>query len=80
MNATVQKWGNSLALRIPNSFAKDIHLHRGSPVDVIVLNGSIVVKPNRQNKFSLSQLLKGVSKSNIHSEHDWGGPVGKEAW
>jgi antitoxin MazE len=80
MNATVQKWGNSLALRIPNSFAKDIHLHRGSLVDVAVSNGSMVVKPNRQKKYTLSQLLKSVSKVNIHCEHDSGGPVGKEVW
>ena len=80
MNASVQKWGNSLALRIPISLAKDIHLHRGSLVELAVRNGSMVVKPNRRKKYSLSQLLKSVTKINIHSEHDWGGPVGKEAW
>ena len=80
MTATVQKWGNSLALRIPNSFAKDVRLHKGSLVDVAVLNGGLVVKPGRRKKYSLPELLKGVTKVNIHSEQNWGGPIGKEAW
>jgi len=80
MNVSVQKWGNSLAIRIPSSLAKDIHLHQGSLVKVAVINGSMMVKPNRQKKYSLSQLLRGVTKSNRHSETDWSGPVGKETW
>jgi antitoxin MazE len=80
MNVSVQKWGNSLALRIPNSLAKDIHVHRGSQVEVAVVNGSMVVKPTKRKKYSLSQLLKGVTKTNLHSEHDWGAPLGKEMW
>ena len=80
MNVSIQKWGNSLALRIPSSLAKDIHLHRGSQVEVGVVNGNIMVKPAMRKKYALSQLLKGVSKSNLHSEQDWGAPLGKEAW
>lgn len=80
MNAIVQKWGNSLALRIPSSLAKDVHLHQGSVVDVAVEEGKIVVKPEGERNYSLAQLLKGVTGDNLHSEHDWGGAVGKEVW
>ena len=80
MNTTIQKWGNSLALRIPSSLAKDVHLHQGSVVEVAVMEGKMVVKPRRQHKYSLSQLLKDITKENFHSEHDWGGVVGLEAW
>ena len=80
MNATVQKWGNSLALRIPRSVAQDIHLHQGSVVDMILVAGKIVVKPKRRQRYTLAQLLRGVTKRNRHAEVDWGGRVGQEAW
>jgi antitoxin MazE len=80
MNISVQKWGNSLALRIPSSLAKDIHLHRGSQVEVAVIEGSMVVKPAKKKRYSLAGMLKGVTKSNLHAEKDWGAPEGKEIW
>jgi antitoxin MazE len=79
MTTTVQKWGNSLALRIPSSLAKDIHLRRGSVVEVAVVDGNMVLKPKGKRRFSLSQLLKGVSRENLHSEQDWGGAAGQES-
>jgi len=80
MNTTIQKWGNSLAVRIPRSVAKDIRLHQGSIVDVVLVAGKIVVKPRRQPHYALAQLLRGVTKRNRHTELDWGGRVGQEAW
>ena len=80
MNATVQKWGNSLALRIPSSVAKDIQLRPGSSVEVAVENGSMIVKPAKKRRLTLAQLLKGVTKDNLHAEQDWGAPAGREAW
>ncbi|MBI5873557.1 MAG: AbrB/MazE/SpoVT family DNA-binding domain-containing protein [Candidatus Omnitrophica bacterium] len=80
MNTTVQKWGNSLALRIPSSLARDIHVHQGSIVEVAVVEGGIVVKPKGKHKYSLSQLLKRITVDNLHSESGWGGEVGQEIW
>jgi len=80
MNTTVQKWGNSLALRIPLSVARDIRLHQGSVVDMTLVAGKIVVKPRRQRHYALAQLLRGVTKRNRHAARDWGGRVGQEAW
>lgn len=80
MTATVQKWGNSLALRIPSSIAKDIDLHQGSPVDLKLVEGQIVVRPKKRRTLTLAQLLKGVTAKNIHREYDWGRPMGKEIW
>jgi len=80
MTTTVQKWGNSLALRIPSSIAKDVHLHQGSEVEVAIVKGVLVVKPKRRRRLSLEQLLKSVSKANLPKESDWGKPQGKEAW
>jgi len=80
MNAKVQKWGNSLALRIPKSFARDADLTTGSVVDMTVRDGKIVVDPHPGPAHNLEELLKGVTKRNIHSEIDTGARVGREAW
>lgn len=79
MNATLQKWGNSLALRIPSALAKDIDLQQGSEVDISLVEGKLVVNP-KSRRLDLSQMLKEVSKKNIHAEYDWGKPMGQEAW
>ena len=79
MNAIIQKWGNSLALRIPISFAKNIHLHQGSTVDLVLAKNKIEIRPKNPNKkYVLSEMLKKVTKDNIHPEIDWGPPVGRE--
>ena len=80
MNTTVQKWGNSLALRIPMALAKDIHLQQGALVHVAVIEGKMVVAPKGNKKYSLSRLLKGVTKANRPAEYDWGGAMGRESW
>ena len=78
MNATVQKWGNSLALRIPHSLAKDIHLHQGSAVEMAIVDGAMLVNPKGQPKYSLSRMLRRVTRHNRHSENDWGRAAGEE--
>ena len=80
MNATIQMWGNSLALRIPRSLAKDVHLHRGSIVDISLVEGKIVVKPKSHRRYTLFQMLEGIHKNNLHSELDWGRSAGQEIW
>lgn len=80
MDATVQKWGNSLALRIPSALAKDVHLRQGSVVEVAVVEGKMIVKPKGERRYSLSTLLQGVTKQNRHAEHDWGRAAGRESW
>lgn len=80
MNATVQKWGNSLALRIPSSVAKDVDLRPGAAVELAVEGGRIIIKPARKRKPALSQLLKGITNDNRHPEISWGGPMGREIW
>lgn len=79
MNATIQKWGNSLALRIPMSFAKNIHLHQGSEVDLILENNKIEIrrKNKTSKKYVLSQMVKKITRHNTHAETDWG-VYGKE--
>jgi antitoxin MazE len=77
MNTTIQKWGNSLALRIPAAVAKRIHVGEGDDVELRVDADSLVVRPARP-RYRLSALIRGIKDSNRHEETDWGRPVGRE--
>jgi antitoxin MazE len=79
MKATIQKWGNSLALRIPKSFATHSNIEQGSVVDLSLESGRMIVEAKKQ-EYSLEELLAGVTKKNLHSEVDFGLPVGNEVW
>jgi antitoxin MazE len=79
VKARIQKWGNSLALRIPKSFAAHSNIEQGSVVDLSLDNGRMIVEAKEQ-EYSLDELLAQVTKSNLHSEIDFGAPVGKEVW
>jgi antitoxin MazE len=80
MQTKAQKWGNSLALRIPNAFAREIGIGAGDEVDMAVRNGRLVVAPVRGKKLSLKKLLAGVTKDNLRKPADTGQAVGKEIW
>ena len=80
MKARIQKWGNSLALRIPKSFAAHSNIKQGSVVDLSLDNGRMIVEAAKEQEYSLDELLARVTKNNLHSEVDFGAPVGKEAW
>ena len=80
MITKVQKWGNSLALRIPKAFALDTQLKNDSVVEVSLVDGQIVIKPVAAQAWSLEQLLSGVTSTNLHHETDTGDAVGNEVW
>jgi antitoxin MazE len=80
MLAKVQKWGNSLALRIPKAFARDAQLENDSLVEITFVEGRIIVTPVKAPTWTLDELLAGITKKNIHHEVDTGSAVGKEVW
>ncbi|MBN2079858.1 MAG: AbrB/MazE/SpoVT family DNA-binding domain-containing protein [Spirochaetes bacterium] len=79
MKVKVQKWGNSLAIRIPSSYAKDAGITDGTVADIKVSNASLVVKPIK-NHYKLDDLLRGIKRTNLHSEIDSGASTGNESW
>ena len=79
MITTIQRWGNSLALRIPKAFASQANLEEDTRVDLMIRGESIVVRVARP-EYSLDDLLKQVTPSNRHGESDWGEAVGNETW
>ena len=80
MRVQVQKWGNSLALRIPKPFAEDTEVHEGTIVDLSVSEGRLVIAPVRKKLVTLRQLLAKVRRGNLHGEIASGPSVGREAW
>lgn len=66
MKIRVQKWGNSLGVRIPRSFAEEMNFEDGSPAEMSLEDGAIVIKPDRDKVWDLDALLAGVTDDNLH--------------
>ena len=79
MNTQVGKWGNSLAVRIPGIYAKELHLEEGAELEVTRVDGGLLLRP-RKHEYTLEELLAQIKPENLHGETDWGSPVGGEAW
>ena len=79
MLAKTQKWGNSLALRIPKAMAQECGIGVDSSVEILREGDLMIIRPVRKT-VSLDTLLAKITKDNIHSEVPCGNPVGKEAW
>jgi antitoxin MazE len=80
MKATVRKWGNSAAVRIPASVMQAARLELDQAVDVREEDGRIVIEPVQKKTYDLGALLKGITPKNQHKAADFGKAVGKEAW
>src|SRR5258706_14609954 len=76
MRTKIQKWGNSLGLRIPRSLAEEAGVVAGSEVDVSIRRGDLVVRPARRSRYRLSDLVRLMTSKNIHAEVDSGDAVG----
>jgi antitoxin MazE len=79
MKTKIQKWGNSLGLRIPKTFAQEARIDDGSSVDIKIEGKKLVIKPLKSS-FNLDALLAQVTPQNIHEEIDAGQSIGKEVW
>ena len=80
MKARIQRWGNSLALRIPKAFAVEARLEENSPVELALQKGKLIIQALSPEPLTLEELLQGVTDENLHGEQ-WTGPaVGREVW
>lgn len=80
MESRIQKWGNSLAIRIPKAFAEETLLTEDVTVEITVREGALVIAPMRRRRISLAKLLKGSTLENLHGEVTTGDPAGNETW
>jgi len=80
LETTVSKWGNSLAVRIPQAIAKQAGLSEGDCLALALdRDGGIVLRSTRR-RYELSELVSRITPKNRHKETDWGLAQGKESW
>lgn len=80
MFTTVARWGNSLAIRIPQHLVKEIQLAEGAEVELVVIDGNLAIKPRPRKSYSLEELIAAITPENLHSEVESGAAVGNEVW
>jgi len=83
MKTEFLQWGNSLAVRVPSAFAKELGARKGQPAEMTVEQGALVIKvarPRKRRRYELEKLIDQITPENRHPEIDWGRPVGNEAW
>ena len=80
MVGTIAKWGNSLAVRIPQHLAKEINLTEGSQVQLVLIDGKLTIEPITRRRYSLEELIEEITPENLHNEIDSGVAVGNEVW
>lgn len=80
MKVRIQKWGNSLAVRIPKALAEQTSIEMDSAADMSVERDRLVIRPVRKREYSLRELVSEISEKNIHDEVDTGANVGRESW
>lgn len=80
MLAKIQKWGNSLALRIPSSMAKQLGIQQNTFVKITEKGHKIIVEPIKKPRYNLQEMLSQINEENLHQEQSFGDSVGKEVW
>lgn len=80
MEATVKKWGNSLAIRLPKYLADQINISEGTAVELFANHEKISIKPLKKKSYKLDELLSKVDKNSSNEEIDWGQTEGNEVW
>jgi antitoxin MazE len=80
MATKIRKWGNSLAVRIPKSALEQANLKEGSQITIIPSDKDISIRPFKNKKQSLKELVDGITDENRHDEFSFGKPIGREVW
>jgi antitoxin MazE len=78
MKTQVQRWGNSLAVRIPKVFASQMGVSENTTVELDLVDGVLILRPNTAP--TLDELLADITEDNLHGEVDTGPAVGAEVW
>lgn len=77
---TIQKWGNSLGIRIPREIAHETHMREGSVISLSVEGGTLMLKHSKKPTYTLSHMLKNFDKKTQHDLVEWGPARGSEVW
>jgi antitoxin MazE len=79
MKTRIQKWGNSLGVRIPKSLASEAGINADTLVEITLIDHQLVIQPTK-SEMTLDDLLAQITDDNLHAEIDSGPPMGNEAW
>lgn len=80
METRIQKWGNSLGVRLSKEIVNKTELREGSCVKVTNKKGSILIERCSYEKPNLENLVRKINPKNIHKETKWSNSLGKEIW
>jgi antitoxin MazE len=85
MKVEFQKWGNSLAVRVPSAFAREVGAAAGKRAELTIENGALVVRvpaaqSRKRRRYRLEDLVADITPENRHAAINWGPPVGNEVW
>ena len=76
----IKKWGNSLAVRLPQSLLAQLDLKENGEVEIGIDEGRLIISPVRKPKYTLDELLTKVTPDSLHEEIEFGAPRGKEVF
>ena len=83
MLTTIQRWGNSQAVRLPKLVLESLFMQENDAVEITTDNDAIIIKKakrKRRAKKSLEERFENYTGDYKCSEYNWGKPVGKEVW
>lgn len=78
MASKIQKWGNSLALRIPKSYAEALEFNEGASVKIKIVKDKLIISRKKKQDIKLNELLSGINDKNLHKEVLYTKPVIRE--
>jgi antitoxin MazE len=79
MKVRIQKWGDSLAIRIPNVYAYEAKINEDTEVDFSLVWGKLMITPLPPREYNLEKMLRAVTPENVHGESDMGATRGGES-
>lgn len=80
METKIQKWGNSLGIRLPKSVTQGHELAAGSVVRVTTKDKKIILERVEKPSATIDELVASITKDNLHQEINWGKARGNEIW
>jgi antitoxin MazE len=79
---TIEKWGNSYAVRLPKAMMRKLSLESGHSVEIreAARGRTFSVIPVQSRAASLKEMLSRITNKNRHNAAEWGDAIGKEVW
>ena len=80
MEARLQKWGNSIGIRIPSNILKSLNLHENDLLEILEQDDRIIISKSKKNKISLQKLFDNYKGTNLAKDFEWDDARGREIW